>query len=145
MTDAAVGVAHAALSPRPTTDGPLSQAREAVEWLGWQVDENSSALGQLETALTAAREVGLPTDRERIEVYGDAALRVAAFDVAGVPREPATDPGAVVTSVVLGTVLYEPVLLALRRLAHGHAYRQVALRPADSGLGSGPGSGTEPG
>ncbi|WP_218132671.1 hypothetical protein [Paramicrobacterium humi] len=39
----------------------------------------------------------------------------AEFDISHVPRE---DSAAAVQYAVLGTALYEPVLLALRRLAH---------------------------
>jgi hypothetical protein len=40
-------------------------------------------------------------------------------DVAEVPREA---PGDAVQYVIVGTVLYEPVLLALRRMAQQHVF-----------------------
>lgn len=122
--DRAVGVAHSALPPKPAATPPFERAREVVARLGWEVNENSSAMGQLESALTAAYEVGLTFDEERTRVYGEAAMAVAELDVGTIPEDLWDDPGEAVTSVVLGTVLYEPLLLALRRLAQGDVYRR---------------------
>ncbi len=71
-------------------------------------------MAALARALQALADVGLTLSDDQLEVYGRAAEQVAAADVAGVPRDTTT---AAVTTVVLGTVLREPVLLALRRLA----------------------------
>ena len=127
--DVAVGVAHAALGPRPGADatdgtgGAHPRATALLARLGWEADPAGSAVGQLEAALAALEAVGLEVDDERVRVYGDAAMAVAEHDVGRVPRE--ADPVTTVTSVVLGTVLYEPLLLALRRLAQSDAYRRL--------------------
>jgi DNA-binding transcriptional MerR regulator len=122
--DRAVGVAHGALSPKPAATGPFARAGEVVELLGWQVDQSSSEMAQLEAALAAAAQVGLPLEDERLRLYGTAAMTIAEHDVANVPTWQRDDPTAMVTSVVLGTVLYEPLLLALRRLAQSDAYQR---------------------
>ena len=117
---AAVGTAHDALPPRgAASDRPPTRALAAVDHLGWQVDPRSAAMFQLEAALTAVEDVGMPAGPERLSVYGAAALSVAEEDVAGVPATSAADA---VRFVVVGTVLYEPVLLALRRLAQQFAF-----------------------
>ena len=121
-TAAAVGAAHDSLPPLVQHgDAPPTRALEVVDALGWRVDPESASLWQLEAALAAVEEVGLPLGPERLSVYGGAALDVARVDVADVP---AADPQAAVHHVVVGTVLYEPVLLALRRLAQQHLYTQ---------------------
>jgi hypothetical protein len=79
----------------------------------------SQSLWQLEAALAALDDVDLPLGPARLEAYAGAALDAARADVADVP---AGDPQDAVRFVVVGTVLYEPVLLALRRLAQQHLY-----------------------
>jgi hypothetical protein len=60
--------------------------------------------------------------------YAEAALSVARVDIDNIPDGSPTDGGTdAVTFVVLGTVLYEPVLLALRRLAQQHVYAGRAV------------------
>jgi hypothetical protein len=114
----ALGVAQSALPPAVSPDTDAAPARAIVERLGWRVGEGSVPLRQLAVALQAAEAAGLPMSPERVAAYGEAAARVAATDVAGVPTTSVEE--AVVYSVV-GTVLYEPVLLAMRRLAHEDA------------------------
>ena len=109
----AVGCAHGALSGDPG-EVDTTAAAEAVRALGWQVHDGSPAMAALARALQALADVGLTLPDDQLAVYGRAAEQVAAADVAGVPRDTTT---AAVTTVVLGTVLREPVLLALRRLA----------------------------
>jgi DNA-binding transcriptional MerR regulator len=119
-TAEAVGAAHDSLPPLvPHGDEPPARALRLVDDLGWAVDPASASLWQLEAALAAAEEVGLPLGPERLAVYAGAALDVARVDVADVPR---AGPQEAVHYVVVGTVLYEPVLLALRRLAQQHLY-----------------------
>ena len=119
-TPAAVGTAHDALPPRVVRGAePPRRALAALELLGWQVDADSSSVHQLEAALTAVEAVGMPASEARLRAYGQAALEVAEVDVSDVPRASAADA---VQYVVIGTVLYEPVLLALRRLAQQHVF-----------------------
>src|SRR4051794_34193450 len=119
-TPEAVGAAHDSLPPVvPHGDEPPARALRVVADLGWVVDPGSTSLWQLETALAAVEKVGLPLSPGRLAAYAGAALDVALVDVADVP---ANDPQDAVRYVVVGTVLYEPVLLALRRLAQQHLY-----------------------
>jgi hypothetical protein len=87
--------------------------------LGWEADPDGAALWDLDAALAALDDLGMTPSPERLRTYADAALTVATSDVAEVPTGSGADA---VAFVVLGTVLYEPVLLALRRIAQAHAY-----------------------
>jgi DNA-binding transcriptional MerR regulator len=93
-------------------------ARAAVRQLGWQVHPQSPVLRELQRALDAVTAVGLAMTPERLATYAAAAAMVAEADVASVPTDSAE---RATRHVVVGTVLYEPVLLALRRLAHEDA------------------------
>lgn len=127
-TPAAVGTAHDALPPViPPGPDPPPRATALLAKLGWHVDPGSSSLRQLEVALDAVEAVGMPATSERLHAYAQAALAVAQMDVAEVPREAAADA---VQYVIVGTVLYEPVLLALRRMAQQHAFTS---RPHEEG------------
>ena len=60
------------------------------------------------------------------ERYAEAMLDVATMEIANVPTESAA---AAVRYVVLGTVLIEPLLLALRRLAQQEASKRRFINP----------------
>lgn len=109
-----LGAAHSALPPRPEDDREPARARNLTTAWGWRIHDGAPALSQLERTLQALDEVGAPADEARLAEYADAARRIAEIDVAGVPT---TSPEEAATAVVIGTVLWEPVLLALRRLA----------------------------
>lgn len=77
--------------------------------------DRMAAFVQLESALRAVEEVGMPADTARLRLYGDHVMAIARAEIGGMP---AADPHAAVQYAVLGTALYEPVLTAIRRLAH---------------------------
>ena len=114
----ALATAHDALAgpSAPGGDGRLAEA--VVAAAGWVVDRSSPPFAQLDAALRALEGVGFPVDPASLQLYVRAAEDVAREEVGLVPRG---DTAAAVAFVVLGTVLYEPVLLALRRLAQQHA------------------------
>lgn len=115
----ALNAAHEALPPQVPDRGlPPNRALAAVSALGWQVDPGSFALRQLDAALIALDTVGVPPSVSTLLTYGEAADRVARADVDSIP---AGTPDDVIRHLVLGTVMYEPVLIALRRLAEQNA------------------------
>lgn len=114
---AAIGRAIGALPPYVEDDGDHSRAQAAIEALGLTFDPRFTAVAQLESAIRALEAAGLPSDPETLRRYGDAMMQVAAGEVAPVERMDRRDA---VEYAVLGTALYEPVMLALRRLAHQH-------------------------
>lgn len=95
---------------------PRSRAREFVRARGWRVDQGDPVLDHLDAAWQACDAAGLGLDEERMGAYADAVEQVAEVDVGSVPPE----PHAAVRQVVLGTVLVDPVLADLRRLAQQH-------------------------
>ena len=77
------------------------------------------ALAGLAVALAALDDAGFEVDPARDWTrYAEAMMQVAQAEIAGLPIE---SRHAAVRYVVLGTVLVEPVLLALRRLAQREA------------------------
>jgi len=89
-------------------------------WLadrGWLVDPADPFIDDLDRAWAACEAVGLGLDEARMNAYADHVEGVAEIDVASVPA----DPEGAIRQVILGTVLVDPVLAALRRLAQQHA------------------------
>ena len=94
-----------------------AEVTELVAGLGWQVSPDSPALRSLTGAIAAARSAGVPLEPDSLTGYARATEDIAAVDVAAVPRD---DLAAALHRVVAGTVLVDPVLAALRRLAQEH-------------------------
>ncbi|HET6968027.1 MAG TPA: MerR family transcriptional regulator [Ornithinibacter sp.] len=86
-----------------------------VERLDWGVGDCSAAVHALASAVTRARSAGLPLPDADLEGYARAMRSVAEVDLEVAGR--ARSPEEAMRTVVLGTVLVDPVLLALRRLA----------------------------
>ncbi len=121
------------------------RASAVLAALGWPVEADSAVVRQLDTALAAAEQVGLPTDALRLRVYADAALATAEHDIATIPTaHDRQGAAAAVTYVVLGTVLYEPVLLALRRLAQEQVYKRTHHAAPDRRSDSRPDTDVQP-
>ncbi len=119
---AALGAAHRAL-PGVGSQGPtdLGQAHDLLRRHGWRVADDSPALVALAAALEALRAAGAAPTDELLDRYAEAAGRIGEQDVAAVPTGSVAEA---VRFVVVNTVLLEPVLLALRRLAQEDASRR---------------------
>jgi len=123
-----LGAAHQAVAPELPVEVDLAPAVSLLRRWGWDAcadavdkdtgDRVDDALGGLAVALAALDDAGFVVEPERMDIYADAMMQVARAEIAGLPTE---TPGAAVRYVVLGTVLVEPVLLALRRLAQREA------------------------
>lgn len=106
----------------PTDPPPDRRQTRAGRWLtqrGWLVapdDPGDPVVAELDRAWRACDDAGIGLDEERMDAYADAVEQIAAIDVDTVPGQ----PQAAVRQVILGTVLLDPVLAALRRLAHQH-------------------------
>ncbi|MFC5721020.1 MerR family transcriptional regulator [Streptomyces gamaensis] len=120
-----LGAATRALphDPGPAEDDEATRtARRSVhallEQLGWHGmrDEPCPALGTLVTSVAALVRLGYPCDTAHLLPYGRLAAQLAVTDLDTVQEQP-TAAGQIEAAVAL-TVLYEPVLLSLRRLAH---------------------------
>ncbi len=122
---AVLGVAHRGLGPR-LTDGEnlqeLDEARIDVDRyladLGWRVGAEAPARRELAAALAALRTLGWRVDARVFDRYARLAKRLAAWELEQTPAD--TDPTRVLEAVVVGTVVFESALVALRRLAQEH-------------------------
>lgn len=102
-------------------EGPVDRERVTalLERWGWNTEAAlDGPVAALARALDVAEAAGLPVTPELLDGYAAAARSVAELEVDGVPT---TSPQDAVQYVVLGTILMEPVLLALRRLAQADA------------------------
>lgn len=110
--------------PKPAEDDPATAvARREVEALMRRLDwrecldagENSPAWGTLVVAVAALVRLGYPCGADDLAPYARSAAQLAVTDLDLV--EQFTTPLEQVEAAVALTVLYEPVLLSLRRLA----------------------------
>ncbi|MGH1562450.1 MerR family transcriptional regulator [Mumia sp. DW29H23] len=125
---AAVASALAALPPYVSNEPPHRRATEALDAIGLAHEPDSPAVAQLEAALVGLEAAGRPLDAGALGRYAEQIAVIAQREVASVERDrdsAAPDQLAdVVQDVVLGTILVEPVLLALRRLTHAALFRE---------------------
>ena len=110
-----LGAAHAAVLPAAGTDLDTSAAERLVEALGWHAGMcDDQVLAGVARALHGLDRAGFEVPDAVMSAYLDAIGRLARAEIAAVPTE---SPEAAVRYVVLGSVLVEPLLLALRRVA----------------------------
>lgn len=107
-----------------------AQVGELLDRLGWDVDADSPGHDDLVRALMGIHRFlpGLITDVGQLVPYGTAVRSLADVEIPET-YDPATDRSAVLRFSVLGTVLFEPVLLALRKLAHVDRIRHTPAWP----------------
>ena len=110
-----LGAAAAAL-PTPGTAASVSEeVEDLVGDLGWSVCADAPAARALTGAVAAARDAGIPLPPEVLRRYAEAMVDVATVDVEAALA--ADGPSAAMHTVVVGTVMVDPVLTALRRMA----------------------------
>ena len=114
-----LGVAARAVArPGVVTDGD-PRVEELMQRCAWQIDEKDHpTYAVLEEALRALDEAGFELPEGALDVYVEHMRQIAEYEIENVPTD---SPTAAVRYVVLGTVLIEPVILALRRLAQAEA------------------------
>ena len=110
-----LGLAHSAL-PSPAARGPVSEeVVQLIADLEWPVGPQCPAMSALTSAVESARAAGVTLDPETLRSYAQAMADVATVDV-GVATS-AGSPEEAMRQVVVGTVMVDPVLIALRRVA----------------------------
>ncbi len=131
--DAAIGSAHTELSPEPGTP-PSAEASARVAALvrsrRWRIEPDGRHGTALAAALDAMQAAGQPLSERSLDVYVAAASSIARADLeslGGRSREGAT------TYAVIGTLLTEPVLLSLRRMAQENLARRRLSRTTPRG------------
>ena len=122
----AIGSAHSRLAP-PVADSGSDAERPRVEALlarhGWVLDERSRHRAALAGALASLADLGHPPSDELLDVYAEAADLVSRHEVASL-RE--ADRAEAAEHAVVSTLLLEPVLLTMRRIAQENASRRLA-------------------
>jgi hypothetical protein len=92
---------------------------ELMQRCAWQIEKKDHpTYAALEDALRALDEAGFELPEGALDVYVEHMRQIAEYEIENVPTD---SPTAAVRYVVLGTVLIEPVILALRRLAQAEA------------------------
>jgi DNA-binding transcriptional MerR regulator len=121
-----LAVAHTALPTpaggareQPTPD--VLQARTDVaaflDELSWPSAADAPARLMLADALVALRRLGRDVEADVFAPYARAADELADAELASMPTD--SPPERMVEDAVIGTVVFESALVALRRLAHG--------------------------
>ena len=114
-----LGVAAAAITPSSDSSDGQTRVHELMRRWGWQIDQKDYRThAALEDALRALDDVGFELDDRTLDFYLDHMRQIAQFEIDSVPTDTST---AAVRYVVLGTILIEPLILALRRLAQHEA------------------------
>ncbi len=121
-----LATAHHALGPEPGHPHGSSSSTARTEVFdhlrakGWLIRQDAPALDLLAGALDALRALGegTPPGPEIFDGYADTAAAIAEVELASV--DPSSGASSVVEQVIIGTVIYERALVALRRLAQEH-------------------------
>jgi DNA-binding transcriptional MerR regulator len=131
-----LGVAQYALVPGEEDGGrsPASETRTAtddidrlVATMGWDVNEAAPARRSLADAIVTLRGLGWSVSVDDLIRYARTVDDLAAEEVASVPEQGSR--GQVVEHSVVGTVLFEAILVALRHLAQEHhSARRFGIR-----------------
>ncbi|MDK1475056.1 MerR family transcriptional regulator [Streptomyces sp. 549] len=138
--DSRLGTAVGALPGVPTLPGAVpdaatGQAESAVaglvERLGWSTRPDYPGHTMLVAAVSALARLGYPCGVDELLPYGELADRLAVHDLDLMERF--DTPVTRLEAAVALTVLYEPVLLSLRRLAHAEQSQRRYHARSDCG------------
>lgn len=120
-----LGVAHDALPPqRPDTNSEsdlelaVTHVNEYIARLGWTGSDTSPARYALAQALVSLRRLGRDCGPEVFDLYARHANQLATREIASLSAN--GDRDRTVEEAVVGTVVFEAALTALRRLAEAH-------------------------
>jgi DNA-binding transcriptional MerR regulator len=139
-----LGVAHRALAVRSLGVAPDPAARAEIaallDALGWRATADPATVDELGCALVALRRLGWSVDGNAFGPYAAAVDALAAAEVAYAYDTNTRDQA--VERAVVGTVVFETVLTAMRRLAQAHhsgrapdelAYPEVRVQTSSAG------------
>ncbi|MBB2912904.1 DNA-binding transcriptional MerR regulator [Streptosporangium becharense] len=119
-----LGVAQRTVTPRHEPgegerwDLAARQARELIARHGWHHHSDSEAMRAVAGVLFTLGALGYDGVLTRLDEYAEAAARTARADVAALMDEP--DLERMVELVVVGTLLGDTLIAALRRIAQGN-------------------------
>jgi DNA-binding transcriptional MerR regulator len=116
-----LGAAQSAITADIPATPAKDRTRYAVEQLGWADTAHPETLGMLQSALDTVDRAGFPLPEERLVAYGRAMEQVAEIDLDSLTTDTSdSGPADALRYVAVGTVVVDPVLIALRRLAQAH-------------------------
>lgn len=99
--------------PAITEGGATPRADEALASFAPGYAPHEPAMSMLEKSLVALDDAGVSVKSDRLRLYSQAMLTIAEAEVAAIP----SNPNDALRYTVLGTVVVEPLLVAMRRLA----------------------------
>lgn len=122
----AVGSAHTRLGAAEVestpTDGSLARVDRLLERQGWELGSGHPQALVLARTLDALDGLEHPVGDDLLDLYAAAMRPVAAHEVASVRTE---DRESSVEAAVIGTLVQEPLLLAIRRIAQENVSREL--------------------
>jgi len=123
----AIGSAHTRLA-QPVNATASDAERERVDALlarhDWELAEQSRHRDALAAALASLAALGHPPSDETLDTYAEAANLISERDVSSLKE---TDRAEAAEHAVVSTLLLEPVLLILRRVAQENSSRRRAM------------------
>lgn len=129
-THALLGLAHRAVAPENTPSTQTEGVDQLLHGWGWNLGACApDTRAALAAALEALAGAGFELPPQLLTHYAQTMHSVAEAEIDNVPT---TSPEEAIRYVALGTVLIEPVLLALRRLAQQDASSQRFAGETDS-------------
>ncbi|GHA07463.1 MerR family transcriptional regulator [Streptomyces echinoruber] len=138
----ALGAIRLRDEPPPDSAGQ-AEVDALVAEMGWQVHRDAPARADLAGTLAPLLRLGALPDWRALLPYAELAERTAVLDLDRL--DGAEDPLELAERAVLLTVLLEPALLALRRMAQEHesARRYAGATPARPGADADTGADTD--
>jgi len=123
----AVGSAHTRLGgagddAAPPSAASLARVDALLERQGWELAPGHPQADRIARTLDALDGLAHPVGDELLDLYAAAMRPVAAHEV-GAVRD--TDVESGVEAAVIGTLVQEPLLLAIRRIAQENASREL--------------------
>lgn len=122
-----LGIAQYMLPPRVVVPEPEDEARAAwdatravicaeLRALGWRFQDAAPALDVLTRSVLTLQELGYETPIDQFRRYAEAIRPIAEAEYSTIEKYEVLEEA--IEATVAYTVLIEPILLALRRLAH---------------------------
>jgi DNA-binding transcriptional MerR regulator len=127
----AVGSAHTRLTAAEGDAAPSAESSARVEALlgrqGWELARDHPQARRLARALDVLEELDHPVSDRLLDLYAAALRPIAEYEVTSTRNAPGPDEQPdverSVETVVIGTLLQEPILLAIRRIAQENVSR----------------------
>jgi len=104
----------------------LDDIMKVATKMGWDIDRDAVAVRDVARAWTTALR-SFPLDTNVLRPYAEAAQSIAENEIPDT-WAPAAAPNAALRYAVLGTVLFEPIILGFRRMANASRARSVERR-----------------